>query len=274
MSAKKAEPQYVLGIDIGGSGIKGAPVDVCQGRLLADRLRIPTPKPAEPEAVADVVSQLVDHFEWSGPIGCAFPAVIKAGVTATAANIDESWIGFDAQSLFESRTNCPVSLTNDADAAGVAEMLFGAGRGHSGLVILLTLGTGIGSAIFIDGHLVPNTELGHLIIRGKKAEHRASARVRTENDWSWQQWARRLDEVLCNVAALLNPDLFILGGGVSKKHAKYLPYLTMDVPVVPAELKNNAGIVGAALACPSFTNSGPGDQKTTARQTLLQAVPS
>ncbi len=251
MATKSTKPSQVLGIDIGGSGIKGAPVDVDQGALLAPRLRIPTPRPADPEAVADVLARLVDHFEWSGPIGCAFPAVIKAGVTATAANIDESWIGFDARRLFESKTGCPVSLSNDADAAGQAEMLFGAGRHHSGTVIMLTLGTGIGSAIFIDDHLVPNTELGHLVVRGKKAEHRASARVRTERQWSWKQWAKRLDEVLNTIAQLFHPDLFILGGGVSKKHHKYLPYLTTEVPVVPAELRNDAGIVGAALACRS-----------------------
>ncbi|MEM7586006.1 MAG: ROK family protein [Acidobacteriota bacterium] len=248
MKTEGTRHSQVLGIDIGGSGIKGAPVDTERGVLLAERLHIPTPQPAKPEAVADVVAELVQHFAWSGPVGCAFPAVIKSGVTATAANIDERWIGFDAQSLFEHRTGCSVSLCNDADAAGVAEMLFGAGRGQQGLVIMLTLGTGIGSAIFIGGRLVPNTELGHLMIRGKKAEHRASARVRTEQNWSWQQWAARLDEVMCCIDSLLNPDLFILGGGVSKEHASFLHHLKIQVPLLPAELRNDAGIVGAALA--------------------------
>ena len=248
MAAKHTDSSAALGIDIGGSGIKGAPVDTRRGELMADRLRIPTPQPAEPERVADVVAEIVEHFGWSGPVGCAIPAVVKDGVTWTAANIDHRWIGLDGRGLLARRTGCAVTLLNDADAAGLAEMELGAGRGKEGLVILLTLGTGIGSAIFIDGRLVPNTELGHLVVRGKKAEHRASARMRKEMGWSWKKWAGHLDEVLLYVAALLSPDLFILGGGVSRQHEKFLHHLTTEVPVVPAEMRNMAGIVGAALA--------------------------
>ncbi len=238
----------VLGIDVGGSGIKGAPVDVRRGVLLAERLRIPTPRPAEPKAVARVVGEIVKHFAWSGPIGCTFPAVVQGGVVRTAANIDKSWIGVNARKLFARRTKCRVKLLNDADAAGIAEMRFGAGRGRKGLVIMLTIGTGIGSALFIDGRLVPNTELGHLVIHGKAAETRASANARKKQALSWKAWARRLDEYLRYVEDLLSPELFILGGGVSKKHEKFFHHFTADTPVVPAEMRNDAGIVGAALA--------------------------
>ncbi len=238
----------VLGIDIGGSGIKGAPVDVEKGVLVADRLRIPTPQPAKPDAVAEVVADLVRHFRWSGPVGCAFPAMIKHGVTHTAANVHESWIGLDGRGLFARRTGCPVTLLNDADAAGMAEMRFGAGREQPGLVMMTTLGTGIGTALFIDGRLVPNSELGHLVIRGKDAEDRASDRARSQKRLSWKKWAKRLDEFLRYAEALLNPDLFILGGGVSKKHERFLRYLTTSAPVVPAQMRNEARIVGAALA--------------------------
>ena len=244
----KRKKRPVLGIDIGGSGIKGAPVDVDRGVLLAERLRIPTPSPAKPKAVAGVVAQIVEHFRWREAVGCAFPAVVKKGVTLTAANVDKSWIGTDGRKLFERRTGCAVTLLNDADAAGLAEVRFGAGRGKPGLVIMLTLGTGIGSALFMDGILVPNTELGHLVIRGKAAELRASSRARTQQKLSWKQWGTRLDEYLRYVEDLLSPELFILGGGISKKHEKFTPFLSTDTPVVPAEMRNDAGIVGAALA--------------------------
>ncbi|MEM7352241.1 MAG: ROK family protein [Acidobacteriota bacterium] len=248
MTAKARDRQAILGIDIGGSCIKGAPVDVERGELLADRRSIETPNPACPEAVAGVIAELVGHFQWSGAVGCAFPAVIKCGVVLTAANVDKSWIGADGRELLERHSGCEVTLLNDADAAGMAEMRFGAGRGRSGLVIMLTLGTGIGSALFIDGRLVPNTELGHLILDGQVAETRASGRVRTEEALSWEDWATRLDEYLCYVENLLNPDLFILGGGVSAKHEQFMRYLSAATPVVPAEMRNDAGIVGAALA--------------------------
>ena len=238
----------VLGIDIGGSGIKGAPVDVERGVLVAERLQVPTPQPAEPQAVARLIGDFTSHFNWSGPIGCAFPAVVKDGVTQTAANVDRSWIGLDARGLFEYRAGCPVTLLNDADAAGLAEMEFGAGRDQPGLVVLFTLGTGIGSALCMDGSLIPNSEFGHLLIRGRKAEARASSRARLENGWDWQTWANQLDEFLCYVEVLLRPNLFILGGGVSQQHESYLHHLHTEAPVVPAEMRNAAGIVGAALA--------------------------
>jgi len=238
----------VLGIDIGGSGIKGAPVDTQQGALAADRYRIPTPQPSVPKAVAGVVAQIVQHFEWQGPVGCTFPAVIKNGVAFSAANVDKRWIGTNGQQLFQEKTGCPVLLLNDADAAGIAEMEYGAGRGRKGVVIMLTLGTGIGSAIFVDGKLVPNTEFGHMEIRGKDAEDRASDRVRKGEELTWKKWARRVDEFLGRMEALFSPDLFIIGGGVSKKHDKWLPYLNTRAEIVPAQTLNEAGIIGAALA--------------------------
>lgn len=238
----------ILGIDIGGSGIKGAPVDVSSGKLLTERQRIPTPQPSVPEAVGDVVAELARSFQWAGPIGCTFPAVVKAGVTYSAANVDKSWVNFEAQKLLEKKTQCPVLVLNDADAAGIAEMQFGAGRGQAGLVIVLTFGTGIGSAIFVDGRLVPNTEFGHMEIRGKDAEHRAADRIREEKDLSWEKWAGRVNEFLERMELLFSPDLFIIGGGVSKKHQKFIPLLHTRAEIVPAQLLNDAGIIGAALA--------------------------
>lgn len=238
----------VMGIDIGGSGIKGAPVDVVKGELVAERYRIPTPQPSKPDAVAEVVGEIVRHFNWQGPIGCAFPAIVQHGVTRSAANVDEEWIGTDAVKLFMDATGCPVRVLNDADAAGVAAMAFGAGQNQNGVVIMLTIGTGIGSAIFLDGKLVPNTELGHLQIQGKDAEHRASDRIRKEENLSWKQWGKRLNEYLQHVEFLFSPDLFIIGGGVSKKHDKFFKYLDLQTPIVPAELRNEAGIIGAAMA--------------------------
>lgn len=238
----------ILGIDIGGSGIKGAPVDIDAGVLTKPHYRIPTPQPATPEAVGDIVVELVRHFRWKGPMGCAFPAVIKGGVAHTAANVDEGWIGTDGQQLLRKKTKCPVYMLNDADAAGYAEMSFGAGKGQGGTVLMVTFGTGIGSALFRDGRLVPNTELGHLEVRGKEAERRASDRVRQRKGLSWRSWASRVDEYLGKLEALFSPDLFIIGGGVSKKHGKFIPLLSTHAPVIPAQLLNEAGMVGAALA--------------------------
>jgi polyphosphate glucokinase len=243
----------ILGIDIGGSGIKGASVDIATGALTAERYRLPTPQPATPDAVADTVAEVVRHFAWKGPIGCALPAVIKDGVAYSAANIDHSWIGADGQQLFKKITKRRTYLLNDADAAGIAEMAFGAGKGQGGIVLMVTFGTGIGSALFVDGCLVPNTELGHLEVRGKDAERRASNRIRQRRDLSWRKWAARVDEYLGRLEALFSPDLFIIGGGVSKKHAQFLPLLNRRTSVVPAQLLNDAGIVGAALAARSIT---------------------
>ncbi|MCC6436139.1 MAG: ROK family protein [Acidimicrobiales bacterium] len=237
----------VLGIDIGGSGIKAAPVDIDTGRLVAPRHRIVTPSPAEPDAVAGVVVDLVRHFDWHGPVGCTFPGVVKAGHTLTAANLGEPWVGLDVDALLTARCACPVTLMNDADAAGLAEVRFGAGAGRSGVVLLLTLGTGIGSALFHDGVLVPNTELGHLQLRGKDAEQRAAARVRDEKKLTWKQYAELVNEYLALVERALWPDLIIIGGGVSAKAERWFHLLHTRAELLPAALANNAGIVGAAL---------------------------
>lgn len=241
-----------LGIDIGGSGIKGAPVDLDRGELAGERHRIPTPQPAEPKAVAEIVGKVVRYFDWKDPIGITFPAVIKNGRTLTAANVDKSWIGTDGEKLFAEKSGCPVVLLNDADAAGLAEMTFGAGKGRKGVVILLTLGTGIGSAIFTDGVLLPNTEFGHMEIRGKDAEHRASARIRKEKKLGWKSWAKNINEFLARMDILFSPDLYIIGGGVSRRHDKFFPFLESKAEMVPALLRNHAGIIGAALAAKSL----------------------
>jgi polyphosphate glucokinase len=238
----------VLGIDIGGTGIKGAPVDVEKGELVGDRLRIPTPEGGSPGDVARVVAEIVAHFDTTGPVGCTFPAVVQHGIARTAANVDPAWIGTNAQELFQEQVPRPFVVVNDADAAGIAEMQFGVGQGVKGTVMMITLGTGIGSALFTDGVLVPNTEFGHLDIRGKAAEARASEKVREDHDLGWDKWAKRVNEVLAHLEALLCPDLFIIGGGVSKKSDKFLPHLDTRADVVPAQLLNQAGIVGAALA--------------------------
>lgn len=237
-----------LGIDIGGTGIKAAPVDLATGTLLAPRERILTPKPATPTAVADVVAQLVRHFDWTGPIGAAFPAVVKGGVVHTAANVDASWVDANAAEVFSQAAGATVTVVNDADAAGMAEVAFGAAKGRTDTVVMLTLGTGIGSAVFSNGQLVPNTELGHLEIRGQDAERRASEIARERDKLSWKQWAKRLNEYLGHLEVLLWPDLIVVGGGISKKAEKFLPHLKTMAEIVPAQLLNEAGIVGAAAA--------------------------
>lgn len=247
--SRQTEPMAILlGIDIGGTGIKGAPVDTDRGALTADRFRIPTPDGALPEDVARVVGEIAKHFDVSGTIGATFPAVIRRGVPLTAANVDAGWIGTDAQALFAAEVGRPTIVINDADAAGIAEMEHGAGKDRSGTVVMLTLGTGIGSAVFTGGVLVANTEFGHLDIRGKAAEERASDKAREGEDLSWEKWAHRLNEVIAEIESLLWPDLVIIGGGVSKKHEKFLPLLETKTEVVPAQLLNEAGIVGAAIA--------------------------
>jgi len=238
----------ILGIDIGGSGIKGAPVDIDTGEMLSERFRIPTPQPANPKAVAETVSQIAKHFEWTGPIGCGFPAVVQQGVTRTAANVHKKWIGTDAVALFHEKTGCPVRVVNDADAAGLAEMKFGAGKGHQGVVLLVTIGTGLGTSLFTDGVLLPNTELGHIEIDCYDAELKASDAARKRDDLSWKKWGRRLNTYLNSLEALMWPDLIILGGGVSKKSAKFMPYLDVNAEIMVAETFNHAGIIGAALA--------------------------
>jgi polyphosphate glucokinase len=236
-----------FGIDIGGSGMKAAPVDVRTGELTADRYKIATPQPATPHAMAEVVTELVEHHKWEGPVGVAFPAVIRHGVAYSAANVDASWIGTDADALFTKASGHDVHVVNDADAAGLAEMRYGAGKGRDGVVIVLTFGTGIGSGMFVDGELVPNTELGHLEIDGVDAEDRAAASAREREGLSWSQWAVRVERYLRHVVFLFSPELIIVGGGASRKADKWLPHVDVDVDVVPAALTNEAGIVGAAV---------------------------
>jgi polyphosphate glucokinase len=238
----------IFGLDIGGSGTKGAVVDVTTGELVVPRFRLPTPDSATPEGVADVAAQVVRHFDWHGPIGCGFPAVIKGGVVHTAANIAPRWVGVNGAQILAAAIGSPVHMLNDADAAGLAELRFGAGHGRGGSVLMLTIGTGIGTALFIDGKLVPNTELGHIEIRGKEAEARASDAVRERKKLSWKSWARRFDEYLHVIARLLWPDLIIVGGGASREFERFASQLTVPVEVVPAQLRNDAGIIGAALA--------------------------
>jgi|AP95_1055475.scaffolds.fasta_scaffold26272_3 polyphosphate glucokinase len=239
----------ILGIDIGGTGIKGGLVDVEAGKLVREeRFRLRTPRPATPNLVSETVARVVAHFGWQGPVGCGFPAVIRHGCVCTAANISNKWIGCDARSLFERDTECSFTVLNDADVAGLAEMRFGAGRGHQGVVLVLTLGTGIGSALFIDGQLVPNTEFGHIEINGRNAERWTADSVRVKKALSWKRWARRVDVYLQALQFYLWPELIIIGGGVSKSHQKFLHYLTVDAEVVPAQLRNEAGIIGAAAA--------------------------
>ena len=240
-------PSIGFGIDIGGSGVKGAPVDLTTGELAAERLRIATPTPSTPEAVAGTVRQILDHFDWQGPFGCTIPGVVQNGVVRTAANIDKSWLDTDGDALFEEVTGRPCHLLNDADAAAVAETALGAAAGRPGLVIVATMGTGIGVGLIHDGVLIPNAELGHLELDGRDAESHAAASARDREDLSWKQWAPRVEHYLRHLENLLWPDLFVIGGGVSRKHEKWLPLVDIRTPIEVARLRNTAGIVGAAL---------------------------
>jgi polyphosphate glucokinase len=238
----------VYGLDIGGSGIKGAPVDTSTGELLGERVRIKTPQPATPEAIVETAVEVVRQSGWDGPVGCGFPAVIKDGVVRTAANIDKAAVGFDLQGALEKALGDPVRIVNDADAAGMAEMRWGAGRDVEGVVLMLTLGTGIGTALFVGGRLVPNTELGHIEIDGHDAETRASDGARKREDLGWGEYSKRLNKYLATIENLLWPDLIVVGGGISKKSEKFFPNLETRAKLVPAEALNQAGILGAALA--------------------------
>jgi polyphosphate glucokinase len=237
----------ILGIDIGGSGVKGAPVDTVRGELTEERHRVPTPQPSDVTSVIEAVAEVAEAFDPPDRVGITFPGVVVDGITRTAANVDRSWIDAPAADLFSVRLQRPVFVLNDADAAGVAEVTYGAGRGQRGLTVLLTFGTGIGSALFLDGRLIPNTEFGHLELAGSDAEDRASDRARELEDLSWEQWAGRVQTYLQHMEMLLAPTLFIIGGGVSKKADKFLPLIKTRTPVVPATLLNNAGIIGAAV---------------------------
>ncbi|RZT86560.1 polyphosphate glucokinase [Pseudonocardia sediminis] len=236
-----------FGIDIGGSGIKGAPVDLHKGKLADERLRVETPKPSTPDAVAKVVGEILDHFGWTDEFGCTFPAVVQHGTTRTAANVDSSWIGADARGILKSATGRKALIVNDADAAGVAEVEFGAAAGNKGVVLVTTLGTGIGSALIAHGKLVPNTELGHIQVDGHDAETKAADSAREREELSWEDWGGRLTRYFQAVENLIWPDLIVVGGGVSKKFDRWAPYVETRTKIVPAHLLNEAGIIGAAL---------------------------
>lgn len=238
----------ILGVDIGGSGIKGALVNIKTGELTAARHRIPTPMPATPKSVTETVVKLINHFKWSGPVGCGFPAAISKGRVRTASNIDEKWIGTVASALFSEASGCPTVVLNDADAAGLAEMKFGAGKNNEGVVFVITIGTGLGTTAFSKGHLFPNMELGHLVMDDVIAEHYASDAVRKNENLSWKKWSKRFNKYLYEIEQLFWPDLIIIGGGASKKQEKFFHYLSSNVELKPAQLLNEAGIIGAALA--------------------------
>src|SRR5215217_8862042 len=261
MSEETVRSRPVLGIDIGGSGIKGAPVDLATGEFTTKRLRITTPQKSTPKNVAAVVGEIVEHFSdviGDGPLGVTIPAVVTHGKTRSAANIDKSWIDAEAEKIFEDRLGRDILLVNDADAAGIAEVHYGAAKGHPGLVLMATLGTGIGTAIVYRGALVPNSELGHLEIDGYDAETRAASSVKEKLDLSWSDWAKRLQRYYETLEALLWPDLIVVGGGVSKSADKFIPKLKLKTEMVPAKLRNSAGIVGAAwLAADRRVNPDP-----------------
>ncbi len=238
----------ILGIDVGGSGIKGAIVDPRKGKLLSDRYRIPTPSPATPATVIETIEAIITYFDWQGPVGCGFPAAVKDEIVKTASNIDNSWIGVNASAQIEKETGCPTHLVNDVDAAGYAEAEFGAGKGRLGTIFVAAFGTGIGTALFHNQQLVPNTELGHLPMHGMVAEDYAANSVREKNSLSWEEWGGRVNEYLQLIEALFWPDIIIIGGGVSKKFSNFSSYLHLDTAIVPAKSRNHAGIIGAAIA--------------------------
>ncbi|MFK7969790.1 MAG: polyphosphate--glucose phosphotransferase [Bacteroidia bacterium] len=244
------DDHVILGIDIGGTGMKGAPVNVHTGELLTERFRIPTPQPANPESMTATLKDIVDHFEWKGPIGCGFPAAVQLGVVRTASNIDKSWIGVQVEALFSKKTNLPVSVVNDADAAGLASARFGAGKDIPGVMVFVTVGTGIGTALFIDGKLVPNTELGHVYLKGHThvAEKYCANSIRKNEELSWEIWGNRLNEYLNQLHGWFYPNKIILGGGQSKKWENYEQWIDVPCETVPATLLNHAGIIGAAMA--------------------------
>lgn len=238
----------ILGIDVGGSGIKGAIVDTLKGELITDRFRIPTPQPATPLAVIDTIGELVSHFKWKGVIGCGFPAAVRHEIVKTASNIDKSWIGMNAAEHIRKATGCPTHLVNDVDAAGIAEMEFGAGKNATGVTMMVAAGTGIGTGLFTGKKLVPNTELGFVQVQGMPGEHYAANSVREDEELSWEEWGTRFNTYLVRLESLFWPDLFIMGGGVSKHFERYEKYFTLDTPIVPAQTRNHAGIIGAALS--------------------------
>lgn len=239
--------KHILGIDVGASGIKGAVVDIVTGELLNERIRLVTPDPATPEAMTATFAELVKLHEWKGIVGCGFPSIIKNGVAHSAANISKKWIGKNVQKVLSKACQCPVEVLNDADAAGIAEMRFGLGKEENGVVLLITIGSGLGSALFMDGNLVPNSELGHILIRDKPAEYFASNNARKRNELSWTEWGKYFNEYLHYLYRIINPDLILLGGGASKKFERYKDQIDVDIRVKPAGLLNAAGTIGASM---------------------------
>ncbi|WP_422747990.1 polyphosphate--glucose phosphotransferase [Mycobacterium sp. WMMD1722] len=250
VAATDGEPaRRGFGIDVGGSGVKGGIVDLDTGQLVGERFKLPTPQPATPDAVAATIAQVVREFGWTGKLGVTYPGVVTNGVVHTAANVDKSWLGVNAQQVYSAALDGqPVTVLNDADAAGLAEERFGAGKDNTGVIVLLTFGTGIGSAVIHNGILLPNTEFGHLEVGGKEAEHRAASSVKERKDWSYERWTVEVTKVLVAIENAIWPDLFIAGGGISRKADKWIPLLKNRTPVVAAALQNSAGIVGAAMA--------------------------
>jgi polyphosphate glucokinase len=249
---RKTKANLVLGIDIGGTGIKAAPVDIDKGELVQERFRVDTPQPPTPENMLSALEEIIEHWKWEGQIGCGFPGVMKKGIVHTAANLSKKWIGVNIAQEIERMSSCRVVVINDADSAGLAEMKFGAGKDYNchggGVVMMVTLGTGIGTALFVDGHLVHNTELGHIEINGEDAEKKAAASHRERKDLSWKKWGKYVNRYLQTLEQYLSPDLYIIGGGVSKKSEKFFGYIDVRAKLEPAQMLNNAGIVGAALA--------------------------
>lgn len=245
-----------LGIDIGGTGIKAAPVNIQGGKLLANALKVSTPQPSTPAAIFPIIKDIIHHFKWKGDIGCGFPGVVKKGLVFTAPNLSDDWIGVDVKKKIQTFASGNVVVVNDTDAAGLAEMRFGAGKKYNrdggGVILVVTLGAGIGSALFVDGHLVPNTELGHIEMDGMDAEKRAASVIREREGLSWQEWGKRVNRYLQTMEMLFSPNLFIIGGGVSESCEKFFPFLEIQAMIVPAEMGNDAGIVGAALAIEKF----------------------
>lgn len=238
-----------FGVDVGGSGVKGGIVDLATGELIGERFKLDTPQPATPEAVSDTVAAVVREFGWTGALGVTYPGVVTNGTVRTAANVDKAWIGTNAAEIISAKLDGqPVAVLNDADAAGLAEEKFGAGRDHTGVIVLLTFGTGIGSAVIHNGILLPNTEFGHLQVDGKEAEHRAASSVKERKEWTYERWTKEVSRVLEVIEDAIWPDMFIAGGGISRKADKWIPLLTNRTPVVAAALQNSAGIVGAAMA--------------------------
>jgi polyphosphate glucokinase len=256
ISKENPAPRESLGIDIGGTGMKAAPVHIAEGQLLAKSIKMATPRPPTPDTMLPVIKDLIGHFQWKGDVGVGFPGVVKKGKVLTAPNLSKEWEGVDAKVKIQELASSATVVINDADAAALAEMRFGAGKPYhkhgGGVVMVITLGTGIGSALFVDGHLVPNLEMGHMEMDGMEAEKRAATVIREREGLSWEEWGARVNKYLQTLEMLFSPDFFIIGGGVSESCEKFFPYLKVQAKIVPAEMGNDAGIVGAAIAFSEF----------------------